>query len=398
MNDGSPIASTLQGESHHDDERPVVVCLAQRSAGRERRERAGARTARSRVHAAECEGGCCSSEGHTWRRRIGFPLLTEGKLHNGCASPAQVDTVGIALRVSDWSTEGATAAVTDLGGPGETWRYSHKLPGGGFVAVGVGERAWIEASLPKRVGDGNIEGLPVADVLPALESALDEARTFCEPIQGLAEAAVVRLDVVRDFDGVRHVGSLLDGLSGVPRGKREKVRRWSDGQRNRAETLRVGPRAWGGTLYDKHVETGGVAPEGRLRFEGRLHADQLTGAWAFGLGAVVRQVADLGQENVERLRRATFERCSFERQVTAVATIAELVFSGEGLKPQEQAALWAYLTAPGYAARLHRNSERKYRRMARSLGVTPGIDLAEVEDRYSVQLDYDAGTELLRAS
>ncbi len=298
-------------------------------------------------------------------------------------------------------TEGSTAQVFGLGAAGESWRYRHKLPGGGFLSLGMGGKAWVEASLPKRAGDGNVEALPVVEALEVMRSACEEAGKFCEPDRRrdghcFEEAKVVRLDPVRDFDGVRHPGALLDGLAGVPRGSREKARRWSDSERNQAESLRVGPKAWGSLLYDKHRETGGRAPEGRLRYEARLHSDQLTGAWARDLGAIMRCVADVSEDKVRAIRWAAFERVGFEREVSAMTTVSDAVFGCEDLSAREQAVLWAYLTAPGYAAALGRDAERKYRRIARRLGVTPGV--AEGACEFTVRLDFDSGTEVLRGA
>ena len=105
----------------------------------------------------------------------------------------------------------------------------------------------------------------------------------------LRHAKVVRADHVRDFDGVHHVGYVLDGLAAVPRAdERWRARRGQDTERNAAETLRVGPRAWGGTLYDKHAESPKHADVGRVRYEARLHSDQLVGAFALQNSGVTR--------------------------------------------------------------------------------------------------------------
>ncbi len=80
-----------------------------------------------------------------------------------------------------------------------------------------------------------------------------------------------------------------------------------------------------------------------------------------------------------------------------MTTISDAVFSCEDVSARDRAVLWAYLTAPGFAAGLHRNSERKYRRIAKRLGVTPGAALEEAH-KFTVRLDFDAGTEVLNAA
>ncbi len=303
---------------------------------------------------------------------------------------------------TEFETTGATAQVCSFGTPGESWRFRQALPSGGFVSLGVAGKAWVEASLPKRSGDDNIEALPVVEALDVMRAACEEANSFCTPDirrkgHRFEEAKVIRLDPVRDFDGVRHPGLLLDGLAGIPRGPREKVRRWSDSERNQAESLRVGPKAWGALLYDKHRETQGKAPEGRVRFEARLHTPQLTSAWARDQGGIIRVVADVNEEKVRAIRLGAFERVGYEREVSAMSTVSDAVFSCEDVSERERALLWAYLTAPGFAAGLHRNTERKYRRIAEVLGVTPGEALEDAH-KYTARLDFDSGTEVLSAA
>jgi hypothetical protein len=268
------------------------------------------------------------------------------------------------------------------------------------VALGIGGKAWVEASLPKRAGDDNIEGLVVGAALEVLESAWIEAQGFCEADRGggghrFELAGLVRLDPVRDFEGVGHIGSLLDGLAVVPgRDARHKVRRFADGERNRAESLRVGPKAWGGQLYDKWAETGGRCDEGRLRYEARMHREQLISEWAKKEGVVMRQVADITTEKVERLTRRTFERVGFDREVSGVADAGQRVKQIEGTE-SFKAGLWAFLTLPGYGAGVSRKTAQKYRQAAQELGLVVGQVLDADEPAVTARLDYDSGTEVL---
>jgi hypothetical protein len=290
--------------------------------------------------------------------------------------------------------------VSGFGTPEADYRYRHKLPGGGFLGLGVAGKAWLEASLPHRVGTSNVTALPVPIALEALREAYREASSYCEPVTEhvFEESKVVRLDHVRDFDGVEHVPFLLDGLAGIRRDDvRWKVQRHQDAERNRAETLRVGPRAWAGTLYDKHAESPEFASPGRLRAEFRLHSAQLTSIHARNTAGHVRLVADLEQAKLDRFTRAMFERCAFDREVGAAASVAESVRTFDGVSERERSALWAYLTMPGFAASIHPNTERKYRRIAKSLGLAVGaLELAE--SAQVVRLDFDRGTEVLRAA
>lgn len=151
------------------------------------------------------------------------------------------------------------------------------------------------------------------------------------------------------------------------------------------------------TLYDKHAETLGtefVAREGRTRFEARLRSDVLTGQWAKRNGGCIRQVMDLKERTVEGLRRGMFERVGFDREVQAPGRLAEVV-NGADLTPAERRNLWAFLTLgpQGGDVGFARGSERKYRRLADSLGV---VMMALGERRGAnvrVKLDYERGTE-----
>lgn len=313
---------------------------------------------------------------------------------------ATVDTVAIAVPVDDFDRVGMTHTVDGFGTPAERHRWSRKLDGGGFLATGMGHKAWIEASLPKRADpEGeNVEALPIPRALEVLEDLYYEAADHLCVSRGhvFDESKVIRVDFVRDFHDVDDIPIVLDGLARVDQPGRSKVRRFADPARGQAETLRVGPKAWGCTLYDKHAETGGRAPRGQLRFEARTHQDQLTSVWARGHGGHVRVVEDLHERGdaLATIQRGWFERAGFDRQVAPRDVIGQLIRTC-GESPRVQAMLWSYLTMPGFGADLSSNTRRKYRTMATDAGVTPAWFHADDTVRPVAQvvgLDYDAGT------
>ena len=62
-------------------------------------------------------------------------------------------------------------------------------------------------------------------------------------------------------------------------------------------------------------------------------------------------MGDLANDKVDALARATFGRLGFDREVSAMASVAERVQNEtKGLRAVERAQLWAYLTMPGFAA------------------------------------------------
>lgn len=333
-------------------------------------------------------------------RPANFPPLTEGKVAKTFPS-GEIDTLGFAFEVaSDFDQVGTLLSVKDYGLPTESKRWSRSLEGGGFLGLGVGGRAWVEASLPKRIDGANVEAVGVDEGLELARELYREASQFCTPVQNgkrFEMSKLVRLDPVRDFDGVHHAGELLNGLAAVTRPVVQKVRRFADAERNKAETLRVGPKAWGSTLYDKHAESKGEAAPGRVRYEGRFHLAQLESQWAKSIGGCMRLVADVTEEKVRALTVSSFNRVGFDREVVGKSSVAEAVFGDNGLSPTVQARLWAYLTAPGMGARMSRPTARQYRRLAGELGVTMAAAVEEAAD-VVVRLDFETGREVLRVA
>jgi hypothetical protein len=109
------------------------------------------------------------------------------------------------------------------------------------------------------------------------------------------------------------------------------------------------------------------------------------------------RVRDLTEEKVRRLTVESFERVGFDREVVGKSSIAEAVFGENGLSPRVQDRLWCYLTAPGAAGRMDRNTSAKYRRLAQALGVTMAAAAEEAAD-VVVRLDFETGREVLRVA
>jgi len=325
-----------------------------------------------------------------------FPLSNRGESSQEMGF-GRLDTVGVAFQVGpDFRTTGATASVVQLGEVGEAWRYRHKLAGGGFLALGINGKAWAEASLPKRIDGENVEAVTVPDALELLRGLVAEADEYCDRKVPFEHAEVVRIDAVRDFQGVHHAAELLSGLANTPRPAVQKVKLFQDPERCSAETLTVGPKAWKMTGYDKHVETAGAAPEGQLRTETRLHREQLLSEHARKGGYMMGHVADITDDKVERLHRGRFELACFDREVVGVASVAAAIRRAE-LTDESKRELWCFLTMPGASELMSKNTRTRYRRLARELGVTPSAASEELPDM-RVRLDYESGTEVCRVA
>jgi hypothetical protein len=322
-----------------------------------------------------------------------------------------VDTVGIAFPVSGGDDYGATLTVSAAHCDEEAVTFGRQLPGGGFLRWGLGGTAWAEASLPKRVGSDNVEGIPCEAFGELVADLHREACEYVQPCDGFIkfsgsgrkavdgtdyrQAVIKRLDLVRDFDGVA-IGPVLDGLARVRPGGRVKQRRYADGDNGAAETLRVGVKsAWSCVLYDKHAETGGLAPKGRLRFETRLREAFLTGRHGSDLAArPIHQVESFDQPDSsmvgERLVRDRFAAVGFDRAVVGTDALADAL-ERSGFSPRRKQGLLAYLMALelGIDLGFHRNTIRGYRRDAEALGIVPGSVAPDIR----LRLDLDSGTQ-----
>ncbi len=314
----------------------------------------------------------------------------------GSVSGVAVDTVGVAFPIEELACREVVASL-----PGRRLA----LAGGGFVAVGVGDSAWVEASLPKRVNGENVSAMPVAEMAGVVRDMVEEA---CEVVvpgaprtvvgsDGVSREVsvenprVVRLDLVRDFALVDEalLPVLLSGLALVPRGGAVKTRLFADGRSGRAETLRVGPGSWAATLYDKHRETGGLAPQGALRSEFRLRGRQLSSARAASLDAVVVALSDVDEAKGERLRRGWFELVGFGSWVGGRRDVWGALASS-GLSDREKLSFVGWLSArqEGVGLAVCSKTDRKYRTVLAALELGDGASRR-------VRLNYDLGCEEL---
>ena len=297
-----------------------------------------------------------------------------------------LDTVRFAVPVAGWRTVR----------PPEAWDRRDRLwlAGGAraeFESTSANGSAYVEASLPNIKFNHNLVPLPVAEmkaVVLSIVANLDEY-VVTTADQGLADLKVLRLDIDRDFHGVAHTALLLRSLGAVARPRRVHSHLHSHG--DRPETLTVGTKNWSITAYDKHTQTRGRADPGHLRCEVRLRTKRLRQTWARENGGMVNVLADVTEDKMLTLSRATFTEMGFGLAAASPHTILHLIRSA-GLKPQEQAALLYQLIcdAQGLATGANATTERKYRRLAHTLGA----QLADDAPPNTVRLDWETGTEV----
>jgi hypothetical protein len=335
-------------------------------------------------------------------------LLSDPETHISCDDrrgvPARLDTLGLTLPITPcFTTRGARVVVARLGTTRQAFTYRHLLPGGGFVVLGRGDVAWVEASLPVRALGDNQEALLLPEALEAARELVREVEDLCEPNPTCGGHRfelykVARVDLVRDFDGVTSLGYLLDGLHGLPAPGWARKRRETFPGHWGGNSLRVGTRGWGATLYDKHAESEGRAPAGRVRFEAMLRSRPLGGQWAAAHGGPIRVVGDVEEAQLQAMRRAMFERVGFGREVKSMNGVEKAILEAPGLSGAERRQLFVYLTAPELAATLSSGSELKYRRLAQELGIAPGCVEDRPRESGGVRLDYGAGLEVENAA
>lgn len=309
-----------------------------------------------------------------------------------------MDTVGVAFPVKG---SGLRREFASMVAP----RTRFPLSSGGFLSVGIGEMAWVEASLPKRSRGENTSGVHIAEARELVQGMVDEASVFVEPagereimtesgvksVVSFDNPRIVRLDLVRDFqlEDPSRLSDILNGLANVPRDGRIKVRRFADGRTGRAETLRVGPSSWAATLYDKHVESGGLALRGALRCEFRLRSRQLSGRRAQRIAGALVSLEDMTQDRCEIFRQEWFDRVRFGSWVGSTTNVWQCL-EGYDLSDREKIFFVGWLQArkDGVHLEVSSKTERRYRTVLASLGAGNSA-----RSTTRIRLNYEMGHE-----
>lgn len=294
-----------------------------------------------------------------------------------------IDSLRVAVPLGGWQTD---APPTRYDGRGNLVLLDGKARARLQSVTGVG-LAYVEASLPKVLLGSNVDPLPYERMREAIETILrDLGRHLVVDDAREAALRVLRVDLVRDFEGVIDHGLLLRGLETTPRNRCYHGQLHSHG--GEPETLTFGVHSWSITLYDKHAESKGVAPKGRLRCEVRLRERRLGQKWTQERGGAIRVVSDISEDRMEQLARASFDLAGLGSRVVskpeALRRASELP-----LKPQERAALMLVLECDGGGLRsgFDAKTVRKYRKLARD----NGLQIRPDESRTEVWLDWDAG-------
>jgi hypothetical protein len=333
-----------------------------------------------------------------------FPLLTEGKLFKfeTPGPPEGIDHLAVTWKADEVDTRGWKATVPNWGESvfDQDVTYSRELEGGGHVFAGIGGVVRWEGSLPKRAGGENVDALRLVPALTVARGVYDELAEVAELSVPFEEGTVTRIDLVRDFDDVDQFELWSAGVQAVRHDRRVRTFRHASHEFKKALTVGASARtSWSGYCYDKHAESEGRAPEGRVRFEARLRKGSLRSEWAVKNGGKVVEVRDLTVEKLEGLRRATFRRVGFDREVLSMRGVAERVLQVEGLSDRQRMGFLGYVWGQAAGVELcSRTTAWRYEKLASELGVAVPRELLTEDAAVAVSLDYDSGRQVVRAA
>jgi len=258
-------------------------------------------------------------------------------------------------------------------------RTLRKLPGGGTLRSGVGGRAVVEFSA-KYGREDNVKHQSWEEVVAHVEATCLEASDYVELDGHWSAGRFVRVDATRDFDGGRRWPVIAPALERAVYLPRARSRLFRDRQRNNSLMLAVGHSGFRAAIYDKHGESLGVAPEGRLRYEarnGRKWCDSLQASLS-SPGAIPHRAEWL------------FREARFGSKIGGVYDVLTDLLDAQGLSTSERLRLlgWLFAEAHGVDIGESPNTTRKYRKLARQVGV-----VVSEEDRATVsaRLDWDEG-------
>jgi hypothetical protein len=220
------------------------------------------------------------------------------------------------------------------------------------------------------------------------------ARELLSPSERRQDWRVKRIDVARDFHGVRDASGLLRALAPVPRPWARRNFVHSDPRRHGAQTLSVGSGAGMVRAYDKAAETVGAAPEGTLRWEAECRA-----RWSAEYGEIAR-VRDITTARVEGLARNRWEWSGMGVEVASNAAqlVARVRQTDLTVREQTMFIGWLFQQAAGDAWRpASGHTLAKFRRVQRDLGIAAPADFGQAGGVVR-RLDFDRGEEVVRVA
>ncbi len=248
---------------------------------------------------------------------------------------------------------------------------------------------------PSRIVDPHGAGLcAVTDLPHILTSAWRACSRFVSPLCDLPQAMVKRLDVARDFLGVRDFTVYADAWPRLLASHARQSIVHFDPRTGSPQTLYKGNlKDTCVRMYDKFAQSPGKVQAGTVRFE-----VQAGPRWCKKVG--IEMVEDLSSDTVWDLLQTRFHwaKCS-----SPVLSVPEFISRLKQVR-DDKGELWSqvkidaflghfYQKSMGVAGKLSKDRNSKYNRVLRELGVPS--DRPWLNDRASVRLDLETGREVV---
>ena len=229
-------------------------------------------------------------------------------------------------------------------------------------------------------------GYSIATVEDALDVSAEVWELLCRyvaPRTDLSSATISRLDIAKDFTGSLEPGRLLLAFERIPRPYQRDTHLRRNARTGLPQSLAIGSKESRVILYDKHVETHGLAPRGTVRWENQLHTRKL--------GATFSQ---LSPELVEELALARWQWSKMGTPVISEQTAFEVIEDLD-VSPTIRARLWLDLSR--LAKKGMYPSDSRHRRDLDNLIAQHGIIVADTQPLPSglsvtERMDWDTGT------
>lgn len=285
------------------------------------------------------------------------------------------------------------------------------LPGGvGWLDVGhararvavYGQAATmrLEVSAPRMMRGNNWDGLGLHLLGETVEFLLSSAAASLPCVPRIRDVSVTRLDLTRDFFGVRSPSATLAQIAQHPVARATVEDRHLRPDLGLQTLVRGNRNYWIVRGYDKiHEIRESIRSEGRdpaavssrpsqLRFELELKSKELKRR---GLSTIQR----LMEADLVQLAREHFEKCKFDVN-TGEVSLNEVMtlMAAEGVSVADLRSLLVYLTCHrmGVEPLLSRHTMERSRSLANRYGLGPqSIGTAT----FTRRLDFDLGVELV---
>jgi len=187
------------------------------------------------------------------------------------------------------------ALAFDIVSDGGRFRRELEVLGHRFWLNNFGTRASFELN-PSRMIDPFGSGLATVDeALESIGHAWDIVKSHVTPVGEVSSSAVTRLDLARDFTGVREPAVYLQALALLDRPYQQDQQYWTDRHTGEVNSVRVGSKANFVRMYRKDLQAPRTVQPGTIRWEWQGRSRRLKDCGILTLGhltsATVEQIA-----------------------------------------------------------------------------------------------------------